>query len=252
MLCLQEVGSRYALERLNDALRSPYPHLALMPGNSDRDIHLGILSHHELAATSHREHRLTDADGAPMSEYATEEAAGAKRSSPLRFQRDVLLAELAIEGVGAVAVFNVHLKSRANAPWRQHDADAVRAAEARALSRIVAGYLASYPERPVLLLGDFNDTKHSDALAAVNALDLADLLGDQLAASNANLSTYWSKRRMRIDFVWASPAAQRFLVRGSGAIHASQMAARASDHYPVSVDFGFTVGDGGETDCECR
>jgi endonuclease/exonuclease/phosphatase family metal-dependent hydrolase len=242
VLCLQEVGSRYALEQLNNALRSPYPHLELLPGNSAREIHLGMLSRYSFSATTHRDHGLAAADGAPMHEYLTEDDAAAQRLCPLRFQRDVLLAELTIEGAGCVAVFNVHLKSRTNAPWRHHGADDVRAAEARELATIVGKYMATHAERPVLLLGDFNDTKHSPALAAIVDLGLADPLGEQLETANANPSTYWPKRRMRIDFILASAAAQQRMVPGSGAIHASQMAARASDHYPVSVDFRFAAG----------
>ena len=235
VVCLQEVGSRYALERLNDALVTPYPHLDLVPGNSNRGIHLAVLSRVPMQLTSHRHHRLSTADGEPMFEYDSAEGALADRLQPLLFQRDVLLVELTIGADTTFAVFNTHLKSRTNMPWRAHGSDDVRAAEARELARILRRYLDAHPLRPVLLVGDFNDTKHSDALMAIADLGLTDPLGDELGKNNANPTTYWPKRRMRIDFILASAGAYRQVVAGSGCIHASQMAARASDHYPVSM-----------------
>ncbi|MFV2089978.1 MAG: hypothetical protein ACC642_04935 [Pseudomonadales bacterium] len=59
VLLLQEVGSRAALNELNARLKSPYGHADVLLGNSDRDIHLAILSRHPFCLTSHRERTLT-------------------------------------------------------------------------------------------------------------------------------------------------------------------------------------------------
>ena len=42
----------------------------------------------------------------------------AERTVPLRFQRDLLLGEIDAGPLGTVAIFNTHLKSKTNRPWR--------------------------------------------------------------------------------------------------------------------------------------
>lgn len=232
--CLQEVGSREALECLNATLKSPFPHIGWEPGNSARGIHLAVLSRLPLTLTSHRHRVLKDESGAPMFEYPSVEDAARRRKAPLRFQRDVLLAEVDVDRSGTVAVFNTHLKSRADVDWRNNGADEVRAAEARELARILERYQSTHPERPVLLAGDFNDTRHSEALRPLRAL--VDPVGEALKRRGGNPSTYWPKRRARIDLILISPHLRPCVVDDSPTIHRSQMAERASDHVPVTVD----------------
>ncbi|MEM8768800.1 MAG: hypothetical protein AAGE43_15235, partial [Pseudomonadota bacterium] len=84
--------------------------------------------------------------------------------------------------------------------------------------------------------GDLNDTRHSDALAPIFALPLADPMGEKLAATGRNPSTYWPKRRMRLDFLLLGGSAQRLYQQDSARIHTGNRAKRASDHYPVSLE----------------
>jgi endonuclease/exonuclease/phosphatase family metal-dependent hydrolase len=239
VLLMQEVGSVAALEEINDLLGAPYPFLDVPESNSSRGIHLGILSREPFELHSFGQRTLTDTDGAVLEEYETEADASADNPTPLKVQRDLMLAEVTIEGLGVLAIFNVHLKSKTNRPWRLLAADVIRAAECRLLAEVITGYLADHPERPLLLAGDFNDTRRSDALAPLFELPMSDPLGDSLEGTNRNPSTYWPKRRMRLDFVLTSATARRLLVKGSEQIHRSQRARRASDHYPVSVDLDY-------------
>ena len=87
---------------------------------------------------------------------------------------------------------------------------------------------------------------HQDAGAVesmVFALPLSDPMGEKLAATGRNPSTYWPKRRMRLDFLLLSAAAEGLYVADSARIHTGARAKRASDHYPVSVDLYPAVDD---------
>ncbi len=236
VVLMQEVGSLAALEAVNDILANPYPFLAVPESNSDRGIHLALLSREPFTLASHRHVELIDAAGAPVLEYVSEADAEAGLAQPARLQRDLMLAELDLDGRERLALFNVHLKSKTNRSWRQVAADDLRAAEARFVARRISDYLAEHPERPCLLGGDFNDTRHSDALAPIFALPLADPMGVKLAASGRNPSTYWPKRRMRLDFLLLGRAAERLYRDDSARIHTGARAKRASDHYPVSLE----------------
>lgn len=236
VLLLQEVGAGAVLEDLNRQLPAPYPYLCVPPGNSPRGIHLAIMSRKPFALTSHRQAVLVGDDGQALSEYETEADAAAGRAGPVRFQRDLMLAELHLDDEEPLALFNVHLKSKTNRPWKRLAADVIRAAEVRHVAETVGRYLRSHPGRGLVLAGDFNDTRSSEVLAPLFSLPLSDPMGEALARTGRNPSTYWPKRRMRLDYVLLSPVVRARMVKGSARIHSGQRPRRASDHYPVSVD----------------
>ena len=236
VILLQEVGSIDILDSVNDSLNTPYPFRAVLPGNSDRGIHLAIFSREPFQLTSHRDLTLTDPRGNALLEYGSEADAEADRALPVRIQRDLMLAELDLAEQGALSLFNVHLKSKTNRPWRRLAADDIRAAEVRHVAARVSEYLATHADRPVILGGDFNDLRSSEVLKPVFDLPLSDPMGELLAVTGSNPSTYWPKRRMRLDFLLLSSAARASFVQDSARIHASQRARRGSDHYPISVD----------------
>jgi endonuclease/exonuclease/phosphatase family metal-dependent hydrolase len=236
VILLQEVGSIEVLDTVNGSLNDPYPFRAVLPGNSDRGIHLAILSRAPFELTSHRDLTLTDPGGNVLLEYVSEADAQADRALPVRIQRDLMLAELHVADQGVLALFNVHLKSKTNRPWRRLAADDIRAAEVRHVAARISDYLAAHADRPVILGGDFNDLRSSEVLKPIFDLPLSDPMGEVLAVTGSNPSTYWPKRRMRLDFLLLSSAARASLVQDSARIHASQRARRGSDHYPISVD----------------
>jgi len=240
VVLLQEVGSQRLLTEVNDRLPDPYPIVEMLPGNSNRGIHLAVLCREPVRLTSHRSLTLTDEKGQVLGEYETEHDAAADIRRPLRIQRDLMLAELEQDGMDTLALFNVHLKSKTNRDWRLLGADNIRAAESRQIAVQIERYLTRFPQRPVLLGGDFNDTRNSDAVAPIFGLPLSDPLGEALAKSGHNPSTYWPKRRMRLDYLLTSAAAGSLVVKGSAKIHRSERARRASDHYPVSLDLDYT------------
>ena len=235
VMVLQEVGSQASLQRLNARLAQPYPVVESLPGNSNRSIHLGLLSRLQVSLSSHHDTVLTDAEGEPLHFFHDESQARLGQVSPLRFQRDLLLAEIEVLTGVSLALFCVHLKSRTNQSWQEQGADIMRAAECRAIRDIIGCYREQHPDARVLIIGDFNDRISSDALAPLQALGFADPLGDVLRKSGRNPSTYWPKRRMRIDHILVSPNTASLVVPGSPTIHVSNMARTASDHYPVSL-----------------
>ena len=235
VMVLQEVGSLASLTELNQRLAQPYAHSGLLPGNTDRSIHLAVLSRYPLRLVSHRHSVLLDEQQRPLQEYPSEQAALDGALAPLRFARDLLRID--VQGLAyPLSLFAVHLKSRTNRPWRALAADEVRAAESRMVSELVTRFRKDHPEALVFLCGDFNHRLTSDALAPIAALGLCDPLGALLKVSGRNPSTYWPKRRMRIDHILVCESGAARIVPDSAQIHANRMAQTASDHYPVSVE----------------
>lgn len=236
VLCLQEVSTFSALHALNEALTRPFEHIEVLPGNSNRGIHLATMSRYPFELTSHRDLLLADESGAELAEYATQADAENLRPTHLRFQRDLLLAEIAVDSQRPLAIFNTHLKSKTNRPWRLLAADTIRDAESRTIRTVVSAYATEHADRPTVLLGDFNDKRSSDSVSRLFSMAFTDPLDAQLRRQGRNPSTYWPRRRMRIDHILLSARARDLLQKGSARIHASHAAKRASDHYPVSLE----------------
>ncbi len=240
IVALQEVASHAALSELNALLRDPFAHTYSVQSNSQRGIHLAYLSRHPLLLHSHRELLLTDGAGTALMDYEDAAQAISAVPRPLRLQRDLLRADVTFRGKPkALTLFNVHLKSKAEQDWRLHSSDVIRTAEARAVAAKVADLARAEPQQPALLLGDFNDQLSSPTLDAIRELDWCDSLAydhGQLRRTGRLPGTYWSKRRLRIDYVLLNANAKRALVPASARVHASTLAQRGSDHYPASVD----------------
>lgn len=235
VLLVQEVGSQCSLALLNEQLPQPYQHCEVVPGNSIRSIHLGVLSRYPLLLISHRHLGLIDETGAALQFYPSADHAAAQDPQPAGFFRDLLQIEVRPAEQPALTLFGVHLKSKTNPPWQLHGASVYRAAEARAVRQVVGQYCEQQPATGVGVLGDLNDLLSSDALQPLRELPLQDVVGAQLRQAGRNPSTYWPKRRMRIDHILLNTTLAAWLVPGSAVIHANNMARTASDHYPVSV-----------------
>lgn len=241
VMAVQEVGSAASLASLNARLANPYPFCEVLVGNSNRSIHLGLLARQPFALTTHQDLVLRDTAGTPLQYFRCEGDAKTAQPSPLGFQRDLLLAETQLNARLRLALFCVHLKSRTNQTWQMLAADTMRAAECRAMQAVVMKYRQTHPATLVCLLGDFNDRWSSEALLALHPLEFADPLGAVLRRSGRNPSTYWPKRRMRIDHILVAENTLPRVLPDSPMIHVSGMARTASDHYPVSI--GLNLGD---------
>lgn len=234
ILLLQEVGSLHVLRHLNQRLDNPYPHVSLLPGNSNRSIHLGGLSRFPSVLTSHKETPLYDRLGNRLRGFLSETDALAALKSDFYFQRDLLRVDCKIAGL-PFAFYTVHLKSKWSAPWADVGSDELREAEARSVTRLISEFRDEQPEAYILLMGDFNDTGSSDAMVPIRQLNFVDPHKVWFQAMGRNPTTYWPKRRRRIDRIYVSPETADLVVQGSQVIHAGEMAKQASDHYPVSI-----------------
>lgn len=232
IIAAQEVESIQALDKINDRLRTPFAHTKVVRGNSGRGIHLGFLSRFSFTTTSHRRTALTYQNGREMEEHASERAADRDLLSPLRFQRDCLLARFRLDGGARLALFNVHLKSQRDYSWLKHRASEIRAAEARAIARIVKSYGDAR-----IVLGDFNEETGKPPIRPLApGLGFYDSIAVEIADRNQDPHTYHPVRyRGRIDYILLSPGAEALYQTGSIRIHRSRTARRASDHYPISV-----------------
>jgi endonuclease/exonuclease/phosphatase family metal-dependent hydrolase len=231
LVAFQEVGSLAALNSVNELVSDPYPHLAVVPGNSQRGIHLGFASRQPMILTSHADRRLLGSDEQILEDHPDAASAASGAVCSLGLQRDLLRCDLAVAGC-RLSVFNTHLKSPNQPRWSRLRADQLRQAESRLIARIVQELEQHDSDLPIVVLGDFNDLWPSDAL-----LPLQDggLMKVDFAPAAAALRSFWPKS-ITIDHILVNASAGAWLVPDSAMIHDVKSFRRGSDHCPVSVD----------------
>ena len=136
-------------------------------------------------------------------------------------------------------VANLHLKSAGKRPWNTLSPLVVRTAEVAVLARIITRFQKRHPNSELLVMGDFNDNPTSSAFAALDRLDgaaLYDPLMRELVPANPRISTYWPKRRTRIDRILLNDLARKRYLSGSIRLWGNKRAETASDHFPLSID----------------
>ncbi len=205
VLGVEEVENRRVLEALNRELSQPYPYVELLEGNDYRGIDVGILSRFPIVAAC--SHRLRPLD------------------SMHRFARDFPVFRIRLAEGEEIAVSVVHFKSKRG---KKKVSDAWRRAEAEGARRVLGELHEREPELPMVVMGDFNDTRDARTLAP-----LMTWLKDQTAKipTEERVTFPRGKRGEQIDFIlttagWESKKA------GIVADPASP-----SDHRPVWADF---------------
>lgn len=133
-------------------------------------------------------------------------------------------------------IVGAHLKSKR--PTREGSADLERRQEAHLLRRHLDGILAADPAMPLLVFGDFNDTKDQPALqeitgrrgadSALTELQLADSMGDRWTHHWKLCDVY-----SRIDFLFVNRALAARVIHAASGVHRSPIWSQASDHRPV-------------------
>ena len=252
LVSMQEVGSLSALKDLNSLLKTPFAHLLLAQTNSDRGIHLGFMSRYPLKLHSYRESPLLDEEGNPITDILHRDGT---QLEPMRLQRDIAVVEIgqtelspeppnsktdAVQvKIPPMFVANVHLKSAGKRPWNTLSPLVVRSAEVRVLAGVITGLQKRNPGCELMVMGDFNDNPTSPAFAALAQLDhgvLYDPLMRELVPANPRISTYWPKRRTRIDRILLNSQAKKRYLPGSIRLWGNKRAEIASDHFPLSID----------------
>lgn len=137
-------------------------------------------------------------------------------------------------------IVGAHLKSRRPSPEGSPDLE--RRQEAHLLRQHIDAILAADPTMPLLVFGDFNDTKDQPALhevtgrrgapEALTELPLADSVGDRWTYHWAVDDVY-----SRIDFLFVNRALAPRVVHEGCSVYRSPLWNKASDHRPVIATF---------------
>jgi len=133
-------------------------------------------------------------------------------------------------------IVGAHLKSKLAAPGGNPELE--RRQEAHLLRKHLDEILAADPTQPLLVFGDFNDTREQPAIqeivglrgspGALSELRLADPQGDRW-------TYYWKVDDVysRIDFLFVNRALAPWVVAARSGVHRSPVWNQASDHRPV-------------------
>ena len=238
ILCLQEVENTSVLEKINDDLPQPYDYCLVKSGNSNRGINIGVMSRLMFEGQSHKQTHLKDENGQPLYNYNSQSLSKTNTLSEMGFQRDLFLYEFNINGK-TLLVFNTHLKSRRNYKWFNHDADKIRWSEASAIRTILAEY-TSNTNYLVLLAGDLNQRHRDQSIRPITDWpELTDPVYDEIQSINPTATTFHTKLKERIDYLLPGINLNQHYISGSAKIHKTTIAKKASDHFPVSLDFNF-------------
>jgi endonuclease/exonuclease/phosphatase family metal-dependent hydrolase len=149
-------------------------------------------------------------------------------------------------------VIAAHLKSRRPVP--EADEAEQRFQEAKILRGIIDRRLARWPDAALVVLGDFNDVKDSDAIKEIigrGRLKLTDTRpaernGDNAPAENpvfdpraVTWTEYYGKEDVysRMDYILLSPGLARAWVRSETYVLTMPNWGVASDHRPIVATF---------------
>jgi len=136
-------------------------------------------------------------------------------------------------------IIGVHLKSKLSSP-DSGDTDLERRQEARLLRKHIDAIHTADPALPLLVFGDFNDTKEQSTIQEISGpsgspqritpLRLADSHGDRW-------THYWKVNDVyaRIDFLFTNRALAPWVVPDRSGVHRSPLWNKASDHRPIFV-----------------
>ena len=217
---LCEIGSRNDLADLQRRLQRAgiwLPHKTWVDG-PDRERHLALLSRFPLEV-QHDTQTTFPLDGISR-----------------RVRRGILDVAVQIRPDFPLRILGVHLKSARVVP--EYDHAAFRRAESLVLRNRIESILDKEPAPPLLVFGDFNDTKNSPVVKGVagragtrkslTVLPLADRLGDQWTYRRDETDEY-----SRIDYIMVNQTLRRLVLRRGTGLHRDTNWFEASDHRPM-------------------
>lgn len=237
VLALEEMGGADALLELRDSLRAhglDYPNWELVRG-MDTNVHVAVLSRLPILARHPHTNDSYLLDGRRF-----------------RVSRGFADVEIQVNTNFTFTLIAAHLKSRRPVP--EADEAEQRLEEARILRGIVDGYLTNHPDAKLIVLGDFNDVKDSDAIKAVIGRGRFKLTDTRPAERNgdhpANAASRFDPRNItwteyygkedtysRVDYILLSPAmARRWLAKETYVLALPNWGV-GSDHRPLVAAF---------------
>lgn len=242
VICMQEIESLDALLWFRDTYLSDmgYEHVVSLDAGNSRGIENAVLSRFPLSNPQlwvgkelggvHPEKY-----GNSKNYYAGEPVAF--RRSPLKL--DVEIPQSEGHDAWTLTLFVVHHKSgRHSQYWRE--------AEAKMISSLANTVESEHPERPIVILGDFNAQTSDESVKIYFKNGFNDIFAEHQSSGSA-LITHESNRR--IDLILANASAIGYLHEDAAFVLGTAARPRgvdwrmmdtfegyASDHYPVSVD----------------
>ena len=191
ILCVVEADNRIALGRFNDSLDqvggAPYRHVMLIDGNDQRGIDVGIMTRDQTPIETMVSH-VDDEDDVGVI-----------------FSRDCAEYRLKLPGGSDLLVMVNHFKSKGYGSQQQSNAKRKRQA-----ARVREIYRARRSEGWDLMavVGDFNDTPDSQALAPLlkDGSDLLDITEHALFQGDGRPGTFANgTKSQKIDYILLSP-----------------------------------------------
>jgi endonuclease/exonuclease/phosphatase family metal-dependent hydrolase len=236
-IALEEIGTTNALLELRASLKNDgqdFPFWEHVSG-ADTNIHVAVLSKFPIIARHPHTNDEFLLDGR-------------------RFHVERGFAELEIQ-VATNFTFTLiagHLKSKLATPIADEAEE--RLGEARVLRGIIDDHFKVNPNAKLIVLGDFNDTKDSDAIKAIIARGKFKLTDTRPAERNGDNAPaappYFEPRNVawtyfygaddtytRIDYILLSPAMARDWVKAETYIPTIPNWGLGSDHRPVVATF---------------
>lgn len=220
---LSEMGSEHDLQRLQEMLAEEgitLQHRELVSG-ADPVRHLAVLSRFPIASRQH-ETRLSYQLG----------------TSRFPVQRGILDVTIQPAPHWQLRLCGVHLKSRRDTP--EAEESLMRRNEAHLLRSKIDDILRAGPETPLLLFGDFNDSRDSPSLRSIRGirangrylaeLPCADDRGERWTYHFPEADAY-----SRIDFLLASRSLRPAIADADCRIPSDRAWRLASDHRPLAT-----------------
>jgi endonuclease/exonuclease/phosphatase family metal-dependent hydrolase len=228
VIALEEMGSTNALLEIQSALKKSglslpfWDHLQ----GADTNIHLALLSRFAILNRNPHTNESFLLDGRRF--YVS---------------RGFLDEDLQISPHFKLALIAAHLKSKLGSPIG--DEEEMREQEAVLLRRIIDARLTANPGEPLIVLGDFNDTKDSRALKTILGRGRNALFDTRPAERNAGgiagpaWTEFYAKEDVysRIDYILISHNLEKAWLKQETYVLSLPDWARASDHRPLVAGF---------------
>lgn len=241
VLCIEEVESELALLEYRDTYLADmgYDYVISIDAGNERGIENSVLSRYPITQTKNWPNKLLG--GVHPEKYGKNKNWYA--GEPIAFRRSPMMVDIEVPGAESeeqwtLTLFVMHHKSGFyNAYWRE--------AEAKGTLELIQGVLKEHPDRPVVVLGDFNAEVSDESVQTYLKAGFVDIFADR--TQDSSIISHESGRR--IDLILANDAAIKRMDTKNAFVFGT--AARpdgtswrdletfdgyASDHYPVSVD----------------
>jgi endonuclease/exonuclease/phosphatase family metal-dependent hydrolase len=237
VLALEEMGGTNALLELRNSLKTgglDYPYWEHVSG-MDTNIHVAVLSKLPIIARHPHTNDVYLLDGRRF-----------------RVSRGFAEVEIQVNTNFTFTLITAHLKSRRPVP--EADEAEQRLEEAKILRGIIDAHLTNNPNANLIVLGDFNDVKDSDAVKTVIGRGRFKLTDTRPAERNGDNPTnedsrfdprnvtwteYYSKEDTysRVDYILLSPAMARDWLTDDTYILTVPNWGVGSDHRPIVAAF---------------